>query len=448
LIARTILAVLVIDAALQAQPPRFRLEEATIAGVHRAIQSRQITCRGLVQAYLDRAKAYNGVSNRLVTRDGASIPQVPGTVRAGSPLMFPIETVAISTLLPNFDQYGGPPIEIRPDGTDRLRFERAAAVRHDGRRPERGSDQRARHHQPSRRAIRHLVPVFFPDVLYRLTPGGTPLFHEFAAMIKPAEFAPGKKFGSGTMAPIDYMVGLADGRIPPPKNLNIRFMQQVPDESLTFRFHFVQYATRRAADWAARGFTETLVDFPTLNARSKFWGDDQRAAFRNWEEVDNIRRPLGEPQGIDERILLRELLRRTEMKVIQENRLDLVVRLHYPLPPGKIGLAPQPGPRGDMRGEIRMGPFAGLTEVLIPAGFVRTVYDPVFALSEDKKRYVATNNNTPATLPEPGLPFSLVFRADPGREDQILRVASAYEAASKRRIPPPMFGALQTRSSR
>jgi hypothetical protein len=267
-------------------------------------------------------------------------------------------------------------------------------------------------------------------------------------MIKPAEFAPGKKFGSGTMAPIDYMVGLADGRIPPPKNLNIRFMQQVPDESLTFRFHFVQYATRRAADWAARGFTETLVDFPTLNARSTFWGDDQRAAFRNWEEVDNIRRPLGEPQGIDERILLRELLRRTEMKVIQENRLDLVVRLHYPLPPGKIGLAPQPGPRGDMRGEIRMGPFAGLTEVLIPAGFVRTVYDPVFALSEDKKRYVATNNNTPATLPEPGLPFSLVFRADPGREDQILRVASAYEAASKRRIPPPMFGALQTRSSR
>ena len=96
------------------------------------------------------------------------------------------------------------------------------------------------------RALAELVPVFFPDVLYRLTPGGTPLFPEFAATIKPTEFAPGKTFGSGTMAPIDYMVGLADGRIPPPKNLNVRVMQQVPDESLTFRFHFVQYATRRA----------------------------------------------------------------------------------------------------------------------------------------------------------------------------------------------------------
>ena len=35
-----------------------------------------------------------------------------------------------------------------------------------------------------------------------------------------------------------------------------------------------------------------------------------------------------------------------------------------------------------------MGPNAGLTEVQIPAGFVTTVYDPVFVLSPDKKRYV------------------------------------------------------------
>ena len=41
--------------------------------------------------------------------------------------------------------------------------------------------------------------------------------------------------------------------------------------------------------------------------------------------------------------MLRELLRRVEMKVIQENRLDVVVRLHTSLPPGKIGLAPSAG---------------------------------------------------------------------------------------------------------
>jgi hypothetical protein len=69
-------------------------------------------------------------------------------------------------------------------------------------------------------------------------------------------------------------------------------------------------------------------------------------------------------------------------------------------------------------------------------------YDPVFVLSADKKRYIPTNSNTPKTLPAPGLPFSLVFRAEPGKEDIILKLASAYQAASKRRVPPPAFGPL------
>ena len=34
--------------------------------------------------------------------------------------------------------------------------------------------------------------------------------------------------------------------------------------------------------------------------------------------------------------------------------------------------------------ESLSGPNAGLTEVLIPAGYVTTVYDPVFKLSPDK----------------------------------------------------------------
>ena len=163
-------------------------------------------------------------------------------------------------------------------------------------------------------------------------------------MIKPTEFAPGKTFGSGDLAPIDYLVGLAEGRIAPPKNLNIRTVQQQA-ASNAFRFHFAQYATRRADEWAKLGFKETLIDFPTLNARSKFWGDDQRAAFKNWEETDDIRNPIGERQGIDERLMLRELLRRTDMMVMLENHLDLVVRLHTPLPPSKIGGANQPSGR-------------------------------------------------------------------------------------------------------
>ncbi len=289
------------------------------------------------------------------------------------------------------------------------------------------------------RALAELVPLFYPDVLYRLNGAGTPLFADFAAAIQPTEFAPGRTFGSGTLTPIEYMLQMAEGRIPPPRNLNMRTILQLA-QSNAFTYQFEQYATRRAADWKARGFTETLTDWPALNARSKYWSEQQRAWFRNWEETTDLRNAPGTRQGIPERIMLRELLRRAEMKVILENRLDVVVRLHTSLPPGKIGLAPQPGPGGTQRGELRFGPYAGLTEVLVPAGYVTTVYDPTFVLSADKKSYVATNNNEATTLPAPGLPFSLVFRAEPGAEDRILKVASAYEAASKRRIPPPGFG--------
>jgi amidase len=291
------------------------------------------------------------------------------------------------------------------------------------------------------KALARLVPVFMPDLLFRLGRDGTPLFKEFAAAIVPTEFMPGKVFGSGTMQPIDYCVALAEGRIAPPVNLDLGTIQQ-QELANTFRFHISQYLMRRAADWTDKGFTETLTDWAALNERSKFWGDDQRAAFKNWEEIADPRNPLGGRQGVNERIMLRELLRRADMMVILENRLDALVRLHTPWPPGLIGHAYQYDIASNLAPESLSGPNAGLTEVLIPAGYVTTVYDPVFTLNADKTRYVSKASDTPTTIPEPGLPFSLVFRAEPGREDVLLEAASAYEAASRRRIPPPAFGPI------
>jgi amidase len=296
-----------------------------------------------------------------------------------------------------------------------------------------------------RRALARLVPVFMPDLLFRLGRDGQPVFKEFAAAIVPTEFMPGKVFGSDTMKPIDYLIELAEGRIPPPSNLDLATIQQ-QELAMAFRFHIPQYLSRRATDWKGLGFSETLTDFVALNARSKFWGDDQRAAFKNWEEISDPRNSLGGRQGVNERIMLRELLRRVDMMVILENKLDALVRLHTPWPPGLIGGAYQYDIVSNLSPESLSGPNAGLTEVLIPAGYVTTVYDPVYSLSKDGTRYVSTPSHMPTTIPEPGLPFSLVFRAEPGKEDVLLKIASAYEAASKRRIPPPAFGPLPTKS--
>ncbi|MCX7312136.1 MAG: amidase family protein [Alphaproteobacteria bacterium] len=290
-------------------------------------------------------------------------------------------------------------------------------------------------------ALARLVPVFMPDLLFRVKGDGTPVFPDFAAAVVPTEFAPGKIFGSGKMQPIDYCVEMAEGRIAPPRNLDLATVQN-QEMAMAFRFHISQYLTRRAADWKAKGFGESLADWAQLNARSKFWGDDQRAAFKNWEEVADPRNPHGSRQGVNERIMLRELLRRADMMVTLENKLDALVRLHTPWPPGLIGHAYQYDIASNLRPESLSGPNAGLTEVLIPAGYVTTAYDPVYKLTPDGKRYVSQASDKPTAIPAPGLPFSLVFRAEPGREDVLLKVASAYEAASQRRVPPPDFPPL------
>src|SRR5687767_10824118 len=89
----------------------FQTEEATIDELHAAIKSGQINCVQIVQRYLDRARAYNGVASLLVTEDGTPVAKAKGTVRASAPLDFPTETVKASALFPDLDKYKGPPLE-------------------------------------------------------------------------------------------------------------------------------------------------------------------------------------------------------------------------------------------------------------------------------------------------------------------------------------------------
>ena len=292
-----------------------------------------------------------------------------------------------------------------------------------------------------RTALTRLIPVFMPDILFRLGPDGTPLFKEFEAAIKPTEFFPGKTFGTGTMDSIDYCVALSEGRIEAPANLDIGTIQ--PQQlANTFRFHISQYLMRRAEDWKAAGFHEALDNWAELNARSKFWGDDQRSGFKNWEETSDPRNALDGRQGVNERIMLRELLRRVDMMVLIENKLDGFVRLHTPWPPGIIGGPLQYDTPNNLRNESLYGPNAGLTEILVPAGYVTTAYDPVYKLNADGTKYVSAPSHEPTMIDGPGLPFSLVFRSEPGTEDSLVRIASTYEAASRRRVSPPDFGPL------
>jgi amidase len=292
-------------------------------------------------------------------------------------------------------------------------------------------------------AIAQLVPPLFPQILYDLDRNGKPRYPDFVARIEPTEFSPGMRFGTGTMKPVDWMVRWADGLEPAPRNLNLRsIVSAAGGEPRTFRYLMAQYLLRRASDWKARGYTESLSSFGALNARSKFWGDDQRAAFMNWEQLGDLRNDFGDSQSIAEMVQQRELLNRIIVKVLQENKLDILIQLHSSLPPGKIGGPTEPN-LNDRAISYPLGPNAGMTEVLIPAGYVRVAYDPTFELTTDsngRKVYRARTSTVPTMLEAPGLPFSINFLAEPGMEHLSFKAATAYQAASKRRVSPPDFG--------
>ena len=104
-----------------AQPKAFRLEEATIDDLHKAIRSGETTLVAVVQHYLARVRAYNGVASMLVTKDGAPVAEAQGAVRGGAPLQLPdpdgegVHDPARSRQVP------GPAARIRPHGGDRVR---------------------------------------------------------------------------------------------------------------------------------------------------------------------------------------------------------------------------------------------------------------------------------------------------------------------------------------
>ena len=79
--------------------------------MHDAIRVGRTTVVDVVQQYIARVRAYNGVASLLVTDDGAPVPEATGAVRAGGPLAFPTETVPAATLFPDLDKYQGPPLE-------------------------------------------------------------------------------------------------------------------------------------------------------------------------------------------------------------------------------------------------------------------------------------------------------------------------------------------------
>ena len=126
-------------------------------------------------------------------------------------------------------------------------------------------------------ALARLVPVFMPDLLFRLTPTGSRCSRNLPRRSCRPNSCRASSSAPASMQPIDYCVAHGGRRIEPPSNLDLATIQQ-QELAMTFRFHISQYLSRRAADWKAKGFTETLADWRDLERALEILG--RRSARR------------------------------------------------------------------------------------------------------------------------------------------------------------------------
>jgi Asp-tRNA(Asn)/Glu-tRNA(Gln) amidotransferase A subunit family amidase len=87
----------------------------------------------------------------------------------------------------------------------------------------------------------------------------------------------------------------------------------------------------------------------------------------------------------------------------------------------------------------------------VPAGFTTSVYDRVPSSAADSPTGLQDGRHNPAPqLTGPiaaQLPVGIDFLARPFDEPLLLRIASAYEAATHQRVPPPDFGPVTGEAS-
>jgi len=164
-----------------------------------------------------------------------------------------------------------------------------------------------------------------------------------------------------------------------------------------------------------------------LIARATFYRDanfpDRRQARENAERA----RALDTSISASSRVALQTVL----LQCMQEQRLDALVAPMSTVPPRKLTAPREPAVNGRTPIGWSLIGQQGFPAITVPAGFTSQVWD----------RVRAADGSTPLEGPVAArLPVGVDFIARPFDEPMLLRIASAYEAATRHRRPPEGFG--------
>jgi hypothetical protein len=181
---------------------------------------------------------------------------------------------------------------------------------------------------------------------------------------------------------------------------------------------------------AARGDTK-IKSWADWVANAKFRQDASRAGATNWVNWKD-HTAAGKADHLARSYIARLAL----AKVMYENDIDVFVHPENTVPTPKIQ-----GPNAGPGSQDGITPFFQIPRIAVPAGANDVVYEPRYALSDDKKSYVSVAGTEKSTLPHP-MPISITFFAGQGDEPVLIKVGSAYESATHHRFAPPQFGPI------
>jgi amidase len=166
-----------------------------------------------------------------------------------------------------------------------------------------------------------------------------------------------------------------------------------------------------------------------LVAKARFYSDPNFPDRKQGRELAERATVLDTSVRLQTRFALQNLL----LQCMQEQRLDALVSPMSTVPPRKLTAPREPNANGRAPIGWSLIGQQGFPAITVPAGFTTQVWDRV------------RDSNGGTYLADPvaaALPVGVDFIARPFDEALLLRIASAYEGATRHRRPPPDFGPL------
>jgi amidase len=166
-----------------------------------------------------------------------------------------------------------------------------------------------------------------------------------------------------------------------------------------------------------------------LISKARFYEDSNFPDRKQARQAVERATTYDDSARLQSRFALQNLL----LQCMQEQRVDALVSPTSTVPPRKLTAPREPNVNGRPPIGWSLIGQQGFPAITVPAGFTTQVWD----------RERDANGGTRLVGPVPAqLPVGVDFIARPFDEALLFRIASAFEAATRHRRPPPEFGSL------